>query len=412
MLARKSQAALDQAKTTAKVLTASDAEPKFAKKQLAVVAGQFENVTHVVEALRPEEPIFCLRLSELRRAARRFAAFPGRPLYAVKCNPDSVVTKTLFDTGICDFDVASLEEVMFIDRLFSGAAGQFFNNPAKSRSAIRIASSNYGVRFFTADTLEEVQKILEEAATRSDVVIAVRISTASKNARYLLSTKFGAQPAEAVRMLDYAHGAGVKVGISFHVGSQCLSPDAFYAALKLVGQISTKTRAPISVLNVGGGFPAPYPGDDVPELEHYFSAILEAKRSLKLSAGCLLVCEPGRSLVAASGTVILQVVVRREDAIFVNDGVFGTLHELVHPKERRPVTLHRPRGTPSALLRPFKVFGPTCDSNDVLGAPFLLPEDVREGDWIEVGMMGAYSLAMRTQFNGFHTSKMVYLGEV
>ena len=104
------------------------------------------------------------------------------------------------------------------------------------------------------------------------------------------------------------------------------------------------------------------------------------------------------------------MVARRERALFLNDGVFGTLQELGHPKERRTTTLHRRGGVPSNRAAEFKIYGPTCDSNDVLGAPFVLPDDVREGDWIEVGMMGAYSLSMRTRFNGFHTDQIVAIG--
>jgi ornithine decarboxylase len=123
----------------------------------------------------------------------------------------------------------------------------------------------------------------------------------------------------------------------------------------------------------------------------------------------MLLCEPGRSLVATAGVVLLQVIVRRDRSIYLNDGVFGTLQELGHPKERRPVRLIRNGDRQERREGAFRVFGPTCDSNDVLGAPFYLPDDVREGDWIEVGMMGAYSLSMRTEFNGFFTDRIVAL---
>jgi ornithine decarboxylase len=146
-------------------------------------------------------------------------------------------------------------------------------------------------------------------------------------------------------------------------------------------------------------------------VEHYFGQIVHAKRGLDLPPGCIILCEPGRSLVAEAGTTIVQVVVRKDRTLYINDGVFGTLQELTHPKETRPVRLIRSHSRPAAPLGSFKVYGPTCDSNDVLGAPITLPDDVEEGDWIEIGMMGAYSLSMRTQFNGFFTDKIVSLGE-
>lgn len=369
----------------------------------------YSSVEAVIEDLRPSNPVFCLRPSALRGAVHRFHGFPGRTLYAVKCNPHPYVLKTLFEAGIRDFDVASLEEILLIERLFGKAAGQFFNNPAKTRPAIRIASEEHGIRFYTVDCLAEVDKVLEEARLDDDLIVAVRLTTPPKDARYALSTKFGASLDEAVRILKAIHARGVKAGVSFHVGSQCLAPQAFGTAMTLVGKVMRKAGVPISVLNIGGGFPAPYPGDNPPGLEHYFSQVVHGRRSLPLAPGCMLLCEPGRSLVADAGTVVVQVVVRRDRSIYLNDGVFGTLQELGHPKERRPTRLVRPGREASARLAEFKVYGPTCDSNDVLGAPFVLPEDVREGDWIEVGMMGAYSLAMRTKFNGFFTESIVAL---
>jgi ornithine decarboxylase len=383
-----------------------EALPNFIGQE-SIAPPDFETVRHVIDSLQPSEPVFCINARELRAATRQFSSFPGRILYAVKCNPNPFVLKTLFDAGITDFDVASLNEIRLIDGLFGKVAGQFFNNPVKSRPAIKSASSAFGIRFFTADSIAEIDKILYEIESPRDIVIAVRLSTAGKDARYVLSTKFGAEVNEAVMLLQYIQKSNARAGISFHVGSQCLSPQAFSAALKQVGKVVKKAGVPINVLNVGGGFPAPYPGDKIRGLDYYLSHIIHGWRDLNLPLNCLLFCEPGRSLVATAGTVILQVVNRRDGAIFVNDGVFGTLQELGHPKESRPTLLHRRGGNPSQRMAKFKVYGPTCDSNDVLGAPFTLPEDVREGDWIEVGMMGAYSLSMRTAFNGFHTDKIV-----
>lgn len=366
----------------------------------------FPNVDAVVKELQPEDAVFCLNPSELRRSASRFRAFPGRVLYAVKCNPHPIVLETLYNEGISDFDVASLEEIKLVHRMFGAAAGQYFNNPAKTRASIRSASTEHGIRFYTVDCIEEVDKILEEA-TPNDLIIAVRLATPPGDARYALSSKFGADPDQAALTLRYVVQKGIKAGISFHVGSQCMCPSAFETALSLTGKLLKKAGVPVQVLNVGGGFPAPYPGESTRGIEHYFSRVVQGRRDLQLSPNCLLLCEPGRSLVATSGTVITKVLMRRGNSIFLNDGAFGTLQELGHPKEQRPTRLIRPSGIHSPLKTKFKVFGPTCDSNDVLGAPFILPVDVKEGDWIEIGMMGAYSLSMRTQFNGFYTDRIV-----
>lgn len=213
-----------------------------------------------------------------------------------------------------------------------------------------------------------------------------------------------------MKLLRMVNSFGIKAGISFHVGSQCLSPAAFGQAMSLAGRVARKSGVPISVLNVGGGFPAPYPGDNPAGLHHFFSHIIHGRQNLQLEPGYMLLCEPGRSLVATSGTVVLQVIMRRGNAIYLNDGIFGTLQELSHPRETRPVTLHRNGERPEKRLADFRVFGPTCNSNDVLGAALSLPDDIREGDWIEMGMMGAYSLSMRTKFNGFHADHVVRIG--
>jgi ornithine decarboxylase len=363
---------------------------------------RYRSVDELVEALRPAEPVFCLRPAELRRMAARFvASFPGRALYAVKCNPHPLVLRTLYDAGVRDFDVASLEEIALVDGLFGKAAGVFFNNPAKSRAAIRAAGGTYGVRFYTVDHASELGKVLDEARREDDPVVAVRLATRSRDARYALSTKFGAEPEEAAALLGAVHRAGLRAGLSFHVGSQCLAPEAFAAALAACGDVVRRAGAPLALLNVGGGFPAPYPGDEAAHLERYFAAVILGRRGLRLPPGCLLLCEPGRSLVATAGSVVAQVLLRKDRRLYLNDGVFGNLHELRHPKERRPARLVRPGRPASPRLADFRIYGPTCDSDDVAAAPLGLPEDVAEGDWVEVGMMGAYSLALRTRFNGF-----------
>lgn len=370
----------------------------------------YSDVDSLIAELKPTEPVFGLELAKLRAAAETFQAFPGRALYAVKCNPHPAVLKTLFAAGITDFDVASLEEIRLVDRLFGKTAGQYFNNPAKTRPSIQAASNEHGIRFYTADCVEEIEKILQEATQTEDLVIAVRLVTRGADARYILSTKFGAQPDEAARMLKLIDQRGVRTGISFHVGSQCLAPASFAAAVALAGKVARKAGVTLSVLNVGGGFPAAYPGDDILGQEHYFGQIIHAARKVDLPRGCIILCEPGRSLVANAGTVVVQVVMRRDQNLFINDGVFGTLQELGHPQERRPTRLIRNGIRPALKHGQFKIYGPTCDSNDVLGAPFSVPTDVREGDWIEIGMMGAYSLSMRTRFNGFYANDIVTLG--
>jgi ornithine decarboxylase len=394
---RSSESVVLETRQTASLITASRKPPRFS------------NVDTVVSNLRPAEPVFCINAAELRKNVARFQSFPGRVLYAVKCNPHPFILETLFDAGIRDFDVASIQEIELIESLFGKAAGMFFNNPAKTRPSIRSASHSYGLRFYTVDHATELHKVLGEAKRDTDLVIAVRLSNSSRNARYALSRKFGASPDVAIELLQEVNQAGVSTGLSFHVGSQCLAPEAFSEALETCRQVIRRAGVPIHVLNVGGGFPAPYPGDNPSALDHYFAAIIYGYQSLQLPTSCLLFCEPGRSLVATAASVLTQVLLRKDQAIYLNDGIFGNLQELRHPKEHRFVRLIRPGHPTSNNLIPFRVFGPTCDSDDVLGAPLMLPIDVAEGDWVEIQMMGAYSSAMQTSFNGFSVKQIALI---
>ena len=370
---------------------------------------RFRCVEDVVAELRPTEPVVCLRPAELRRLADCFVAgFPGRVLYAVKCNPHPTILRTLYQAGVRDFDVASLAEVTLVEQLFGRTAETFFNNPAKSRPAIRAASTTHGVRHYVVDHMSELDKLLEEAKG-DDIVVSVRLSTASNRARYNLSTKFGAPPEAATALLRKADREGLRTGLAFHVGSQCLEPESFTAALALCGEVSRAAEVRVGLLNVGGGFPAPYPGDDAAPLERYFATIGQSYRALDLFPHCELLCEPGRALVATAASVLVQVVVRKDQRLYISDGIFGGLNELRHPQEMRPARLLRPNRSFSSELCAFKVYGPTCDSDDALAAPLMLPAETDEGDWVEIGMMGAYSTAMSTRFNGFSCSTFVAL---
>ncbi|HEY5701276.1 MAG TPA: type III PLP-dependent enzyme, partial [Gammaproteobacteria bacterium] len=231
-------------------------------------------------------------------------------------------------------------------------------------------------------------------------------------AAYNLAAKFGAKPEAAVALLKRVHREGFRAGLSFHVGSQCLSPSSFGEALDIVGSVVSAADVDIQYLDVGGGFPAAYPGQGSPPLEDYFSFIHEGVKDLGLRNDCVLMCEPGRALVADGCSLLTQVLLRKENEIYINDGIYGSLSELVLAKMHLPVRLIRLKGEPSTSLKPFKVYGPTCDSFDVLPHPFLLPDDVREDDWIEIGQVGAYSNAAATRFNGFSAETFVQVDKV
>jgi ornithine decarboxylase len=355
------------------------------------------SVDALVARLRPEAPLHCLRPATIEGAARAFlAAFPGETLYAVKCNPEPAVLRALWRGGVRRFDCASEAEVRLVRSLFPDASIHFMH-PVKARGAIREALDRQGVRDFVLDSAEELAKILAETGGGAGIGLVVRLALPKGGAMYDLSGKFGAAPAEAVALLRAARPHAAKLGVSFHVGSQCLEPGAYARAIALAAQVIREAGVTVDLLDVGGGFPVAYPDIVPPPLGAFMAAIRAAVLAEGLS-GLELWAEPGRALVAGGTSVVLQVQHRRGDALFVNDGVYGALSDAGVPGFRFPVRLLRDSAAP---VVPFAFFGPTCDSADHMKGPFLLPADVGEGDWIEVGQLGAYGAALRTAFNGF-----------
>ena len=367
-------------------------------------------VDDLVAVERPEEPMHCLRPSAIAAAARAFVSgFPGETLYAVKCNPEPAVLRALWAGGVRRFDCASAAEVALVRSMFP-EAGIHFMHPVKARSAIREAWGRHGVRDFVLDSADELAKILAEtgAGAADDLGLVVRLALPKGEAVYDLSGKFGAAPAEAAALLRAARPHAARLGVSFHVGSQCLEPLAWRRALALAGAVIREAGVPLEIVDVGGGFPVAYPGVEPPALGSFFAEIEAGFEALDLPEGTALWAEPGRALVAAGGSVVVQVQLRRDGALYVNDGVYGALSDAGLPGFAFPVRLIRPGApTPSSALRDFALFGPTCDSADRMRGPFPLPDDAREGDWIEIGQLGAYGACLRTGFNGFDRARIV-----
>lgn len=358
-------------------------------------------VDGVIAAARPEDPVLCLRPALMEATARTFVSlFPGRVFYAVKCNPDVEVLRALSAGGVSNFDVASLTEIETVRRLLPDARLAYMH-PVKPRASIRAAYMQHGVRDFSLDSMEELAKIVTETGHADDLGLFVRLKLPKGGAVYDLSGKFGAPVEQAVTLLRAARDAGRRVGLCFHVGSQCLDPLAYERAMEIAGEVIRLSGVTPDVLDVGGGFPVAYPDVNPPALWLYMAAINRAFRRLEL-ANCELWCEPGRALVAAGTSLVVQVNHRRGQELFINDGVYGTLSDAGVPAFRFPVRVIRPEGeVASSEMLPYIFFGPTCDSADRMEGPFWLPADLREGDWIEIGQLGAYGACLRTQFNGF-----------
>lgn len=372
---------------------------------------RYADARAVAEAIEPSYPVYCLSPSKIEETAKHFLkSFPGRVLYAVKCNPHPRVLQALYDAGVRHFDTASLPEIAQISESHPDAQ-LYFMHPVKSRTVTRTAFDVYGVRDYVIDHQAELEKLVDVASSES-VNVFVRLKTPETKALYNLAAKFGASPEAAIALLKNVKKEGFRTGLSFHVGSQCLAPQAFGVALNLAGFVLSRAGVDIHYLDVGGGFPANYPGQGAAPLEAYFKAIKRGVKTLGLRNDCVLMCEPGRALVADGCSLLVQVLLRKENELYINDGIYGSLSELVLAKMQLPARLIRLDGEPSQTFRAFKVYGPTCDSFDVLPHPFLLPDDVREDDWIEIGQIGAYSNAAATKFNGFSAETLVEVDDV
>ena len=359
------------------------------------------DVDETVALRRPSAPLHCQRPLLMRRTAARFVGlFPGDVHYAVKCNPEPGVIRALAAGGVRHFDVASLAEVALVRRLVPSASLAFMH-PVKPREAIAEAWARHGVTDFSLDSHAELAKILEETGNSGDLGLHVRIALPKGGARYDLSGKFGAGFDDAVALLRAARPHARRLGICFHVGSQCMEPAAYGRAIARAGEIARAAGVRVDVLDVGGGFPVAYPDLSPPPLQDYMAAIADAVAALGPDAPARLWCEPGRALVAAGTSVVVKVLGRRGNELFVNDGVYGSLSDAGAPGFRFPARLVRPHAAPRAEAADFVLFGPTCDSADRMAGPFVLPADVGEGDWIEIGQLGAYGVALATAFNGF-----------
>ena len=367
---------------------------------------KFGSVNELVSTLKPDHPVYCIRPKSIKKSVELFKNnFPGRVLYAVKTNPNEKILKIIINSGIKNFDVASINEIKLI-RKIDVNSNVYFMNTIKSRESIKEAYFKYNVRDFALDTKEELLKILESTNNVKDLNLYVRIAVSNEHAEIDLSRKFGALPSEALGLLRLAKAHAKKVGLSFHVGSQCMHPISYEKGIKEIGNIIKKTKIVPDYINVGGGFPTIYP-DLVPQsLENYFKVIKESLKNLKLTKMPKIICEPGRAIVAESGSTIVKVNLRKKQKLYINDGTYGTLFDAGVPNIVYPSRLITDGRAVSKKLTSFDFFGPTCDSMDYMKGPFVLPNNIKENDYIELGQLGAYGLTFRTHFNGFFSNEV------
>jgi ornithine decarboxylase len=367
---------------------------------------KFKTVDQLVNQLKPEKPVYCIRKKSIHAASKTFQnKFPGKILYAVKTNPHPEVLKTIIESGIENFDVASIQEIKEIRAIKQNAKCSYMHT-VKSRESIKEAYFDYNVKTFSLDTKDELIKILESTNQAKDLELFVRVAVSNEHAEIDLSKKFGALGSEASALLRLTKQYAKKIGLSFHVGSQCMHPISYAKGITEIGNIIKKTKILPNYINIGGGFPAIYP-DLIPQsLDNYFEEIKKSLENLKLEKIPEIMCEPGRALVAESGSTIVRVNLRKKQKLYINEGTYGTLFDAGTPNIVYPSRLIKSGKIISKKLTAFDFYGPTCDSMDYMKGPFLLPNNIKENDYIELGQLGAYGLTFRTQFNGYYSNEI------
>jgi ornithine decarboxylase len=376
---------------------------------------RFAGVEQIIEKMKPGEPVYVLHPSKFAVAAKRFLdAFPGDTLFALKANPHPHVLDQVWAAGIRHFDTASLAEIELVRGRFPDAQCHFMA-PVRAAGTAKIAFEKHGVTDYVVDCDYELDKLLVETNAPKKLRIFVRIATPLGGALLELSSKFGTTPDDAARLLKRVAQSGAAPCITFHVGSQCLSPFSYAQAIEMARRTAVLAGVEIAALDVGGGFPGPYTNNDVPPYHWYFDTIHEALATFPKKPP--VICEPGRALVAEGLSLITQVILRKGDSLYLNDGVYGSFDELTLPGwtgdyhlrvfalDAKGRALEQPAGH-----KALRVYGPTCDTLDVLPRPLMLPERTGPGDFIVFDAIGAYSVAVRTNFNGFYPDTWVIAG--
>jgi ornithine decarboxylase len=378
---------------------------------------RFSTIGKLLEGLKPTVPVYVLQPEKLRAAAKHFLdGFPGTPLYAVKANPHPTILQYLWDAGIRHFDTASLGEIEIVKNLLPEAQCHFMA-PVRLAGQARAAYGTYGVRDYVVDSTHELDKLLAETGNPKALRIFVRLVTQLGGALLEMSSKYGIGPQDAAPLLRRVAEAGAQPCLTFHVGSQCLSPFSYAQAIEIAQRTIALAGVPIAALDVGGGFPSTYAGHDVPPYHWYFDMIKEALTTLR-RPGLPVLCEPGRALVAQGLSLVTQVVMRRGERLYINDGIYGSFDEqrFASFDEDYPVRawrLESARGAQKIVgeTQPFRVYGPTCDSMDVLPRPQMLPASIAPGDFLVFGAMGAYTVSSRSHFNGYYPDDWAVLEE-
>lgn len=368
---------------------------------------QTQDIASLLAERDTVQPFYCIYPEVYRQTARDFVAgFPGRVLYAVKANDHPAVVRLLYEGGIRHFDCASVPEIELV-RQNCPEGKPYFMVPVRLKGAARDAFTRLGVRHFMVDHARGIGLLAAELDL-SEVVVFVRMAVQHESAMLNLSERYGAPPADVPGLLEEVAHRGAEPALAFNVGSSVTSTAAYRHSMSVAQSVLESLDFKVRLIDIGGGFPLSYPGFEVPAMDEYHATVRATMNILPMRKNGELMAEPGRALAGPGLSAVVSVLLRKDDRLYLNDGMYGIFWELRFKGHKRfPVRCFRKGQTYSGPLRSFLLYGPTCDSSDILPGRVDLPEDIREGDVLEFGRIGAYSLAGRTRFNGFYSDQVV-----
>jgi len=377
---------------------------------------RFASALKAIESLKPTEPLYLVQPEKFAGAAKQFLdGFPGDVLYALKANPHPIAIMQLWNAGVRHFDTASLGEIEAVKSLLPDAICHFMA-PVRLPGQAKAAFEKYGVTDFVVDSQSELDKLLAETGNPKKLRIFVRLVASLGGALLELSSKYGCRPEDAAKLLKAIKASGAAPCLTFHVGSQCLSPFSYAQAIEIAEQAKRLAGVEIAAIDVGGGFPTAYVGQEPPPYHWFFDMIKTALTNLG-AKDLKVMCEPGRALVGQGISLVTQVVMRRDDRLYLNDGIYGSFDEqrfasfeADYPPTGITLDAKGKARTLSGEKRPFRAYGPTCDSADVLPRPIMVPDSIATGDFVLFDAMGAYTVSSRSAFNGYYPDQWAVVG--
>jgi ornithine decarboxylase len=368
---------------------------------------KFTDVGSLLRKESPKKPVYCIFPHVYRRTAKKFLkGFSGRVLYAVKANSEPAVLNLLSKAGVHHYDCASLPEIELVHAIDPDSK-KYFMIPVQIRGAANEAQEKYGVRHFMVDHLSALPRLTQEIDPSRSVIFA-RMAVHHESAMEDLSARFGAPPDEMPALLQSIRDSGAEPALAFNVGSLVTDPEAYRHSISITRSVLEQLPFRLRLIDVGGGFPRNYPGYIVPKLKKYYRTISEGVDTLPLADKAEVMGEPGRALAAPGMSAVVEVLLRKDNRLFINDGMFGVFWLLrIDGPDSFPVRTYRDGQPLTGETMEFQVHGPTCDSTDTLPGPVRLPLDIRPGDYLEFGNIGAYSVSGRTDYNGYYSDRIV-----